>query len=317
MTAGLSGRLGVHSLEQYALTVPDLDEARHFYDAFGLVVEEEGGYALALRTDQAPHIWARLIKGPAKRLTYLRFGAYASDMTGLRDRLANEGIDEIERPAEAGSTDGFWFRDLNGVPIEVGVASKTTLDAKEPPHRIESRTAHRNAPLRGGVPQVRPLRLSHLLMFVPDVFAAVDFYGRVLGLRLSDSAGDGIAFMHAIHGCDHHLIAFAKSSGVGFHHSSWDVPAIEYVGLGAEQMRAAGFDKGWGMGRHVLGSNYFHYVRDPWGSYAEYSHDMDYIPAGIEWEASSPPPENATHLWAPDQPADFVFNYEADNGAMA
>ena len=54
---------------------------------------------------------------------------------------------------------------------------------------------------------------------------------------------------------------------------------IDDIGLGAMHMAGKGHSAGWGLGRHVLGSNYFHYVRDPWGSYAEYSCDIDYIPA--------------------------------------
>ena len=48
------------------------------------------------------------------------------------------------------------------------------------------------------------------------------------------------------------------------------------------------------MGRHVLGSNYFYYVRDPWGSYAEYSHDIDFVPAGSIWPAAIASPGVAT-----------------------
>ena len=75
-------------------------------------------------------------------------------------------------------------------------------------------------------------------------------------------------------------------------------------------MAEAGYSRGWGVGRHVLGSNYFFYVRDPWGSYAEYSFDIDYIPKEMDWEASYPAPENSIYLWGPDLPADFVTNYE-------
>jgi hypothetical protein len=73
----------------------------------------------------------------------------------------------------------------------------------------------------------------------------------------------------------------SQSTAAGFHHCSWDVASLEEVGLGAMQMLAEGWDRGWGVGRHVLGSNYFYYVRDPWGSYCEYSYDIDYIPAGL------------------------------------
>ena len=122
-------------------------------------------------------------------------------------------------------------------------------------------------------------------MFSPDVMGSVRFYTDTLGLRLSDHSGDGIAFLHGAHASDHHMLAFAKSDGPGLHHSSWDVATFDDVGLGMQQMVDRGHTQGWGVGRHVLGSNYFYYVRDPWGSFAEYSHDIDFIPADIDWHA--------------------------------
>jgi hypothetical protein len=77
------------------------------------------------------------------------------------------------------------------------------------------------------------------------------------------------------------------------------------------QMAARGHTRGWGPGRHIIGSNYFWYVQDPWGSFAEFSADIDYVPAGTRWNASDHPPEDAFYLWGPDPPADFVKNYEA------
>nr|WP_307169251.1 VOC family protein [Duganella sp. HH101] len=157
---------------------------------------------------------------------------------------------------------------------------------------------------------MRPTHLSHLLLFTPDVNAAVDFYCDVLGLRLSDRSGDIIAFVHSPHGSDHHLIAFAKSPAPGLHHTSWNVNSLDAVGLGAQQMAQAGYVDGWGLGRHVLGSNYFRYVRDPWGSYAEYSFDIDFIAAGVDWPAADYAPEDSLYVWGPTLPADFITNHE-------
>jgi len=50
-------------------------------------------------------------------------------------------------------------------------------------------------------------------------FARHQLYRDVLGLRLSDRSGDLVAFMHGIHGSDHHMIAFVKSDGPGLHQS--------------------------------------------------------------------------------------------------
>ena len=77
--------------------------------------------------------------------------------------------------------------------------------------------------------------------------------------------------------------------------------------LGAPVGRAP---QGWGMGRHVLGSNYFRYVRDPWGSYAEYSFDIDFVEPGSNWPAADHPPEDSLYVWGPSLPADFVTNFE-------
>jgi len=77
-------------------------------------------------------------------------------------------------------------------------------------------------------------------------------------------------------------------------------------------MNAAGYKHGWGTGRHVLGSNYFHYVQDPWGSFSEYSADIDYISEGKPWPSGDFPPEDSLYLWGPDVPSDFIFNTEVE-----
>ena len=119
-----------------------------------------------------------------------------------------------------------------------------------------------------------------------------------------------VAFLHAIHGSDHHILAFAQSTAPGLHHCSWDMSSINDIGLGAMHMARLGHTRGWGLGRHVLGSNYFHYVQDPWGSFAEYSCDIDYIAAAQPWEAKHHQPEDSFYLWGPEPPADFTTNLE-------
>ena len=190
------------------------------------------------------------------------------------------------------------------------VAEKSSPSEKAGQHNPSSPAGMQGSHARSKAPAVKPRRLAHILIFTADVPRAIDFYHRILGLRLSDRSGDGIAFMHGIHGSDHHMVAFAKSQGPGLHHLSWDVGSIHEVGLGAMQMADKGFHAGWGMGRHVLGSNYFHYVRDPWGSYAEYSSDIDYIPVDCEWPAADHPGHDAFYVWGPNPPADFAHNHE-------
>ena len=94
--------------------------------------------------------------------------------------------------------------------------------------------------------------------------------------------------------------------------SGWDMGSIGGIGLGAMQMAGRGYERGWGLGRHVLGSNYFHYVRDPWGSFAEYTADMDYVPVDEDWSAGVHDAEDSFYLWANAPPDDFARNYEIE-----
>lgn len=300
----------VHSLDHFALAVPGLADARAFYTDFGLDVKEEHD-GLGLYARGNPHRWGVVRTDTRKHLDWLSFGAHAEGLPRIAERLRKLGVDTIAAPSGA-PEGGLWFHDMDGLPVHVGAVAKSSPDGKSPftaPACAAGGT--RGAATRSAAPRVHPRRLSHVLRFTPDVLRAVAFYEDVLGMRLSDRSGDGIAFLHAVHGSDHHVVAFAKSSAPGYHHSSWDMGAIDEVGLGGMQMAAAGHKHGWGPGRHVLGSNYFWYVQDPWGSFAEYSADIDYVPAGTEWKAGDYPPEDAFYLWGPEPPPDFVTNHEA------
>lgn len=301
--------LGVHSLDHYCLAVPDLEVARRFYEAFGLVVRQADG-ALDLYTHAHPHRWARLIRGEAKKLVHISFGAFADAMPAHRAKLEQLGVVLLDSPP-ASQPGSLWFHDPHGTLIEIQPALRSAPSAKAEALDLTVRAGVRGAPLRDQVERVRPRRMAHALFFTPDVDSSIGFYTDALGLRLSDHPGP-VAFLHGVHGSDHHLIAFAISAaGIGFHHAAWDVANIQEVGAGGAQMARAGFARGWGVGRHVLGSNYFFYVRDPWGSYCEYSFDIDYIPVDQPWQATFPSSDNSLYLWGPDVPDDFITNHES------
>ena len=310
MTTGTTGDAcpAVHSVDEFVFSVPDLDQARHFYTSFGLDVQEVDG-GLALHTFGHPHRWARVLPGDAKHLLWLCLGIHAEDEERFVRLLAERGVARIAPPAGA-DPNGVWIEGPDATPILLRVAQKSSPSAPAPREFSGECDNRGRSPSRSQTQPVRPLYLSHILLFSADVDAARTFYEDLLGLRLSDQTASVIAFLHTPHGSDHHLIALAKSSGGGLHHSSWCVPSIDAVGLGAQQMAQAGYGQGWGVGRHVLGSNYFRYVRDPWGSYAEYSFDIDFVEAGATWPAADHPGEDSLYVWGPSLPEDFVVNYE-------
>jgi len=301
--------LAVHSIDHFALEVPDLEEARRFYGTFGLDVRDEAG-GLALYTFGHPHCWGRLFKAPAKRLHYISFGIFPEDEAAFAAHLDACGARRIDPPAGA-SADGIWFAGFDGLPLNVRVAEKATPDEKSVFLAQSAGPGECGAMANSAAPQTRPRRLSHFAIFTSDVVAATDWYERTLGLRLADGSGPVVAFLFGAHGSDHHLLALVGSTHRGLHHCSWDVGSVQEVGLGSAQMMRAGFKKGWGVGRHVLGSNYFYYATDPWGSHAEYSADIDFIPADCDWQANADHAlEDSFYLWGPDVPEGFVDNLE-------
>lgn len=311
MTSATSTRpdvLAVHSVDEFVFSVPALEEARHFYISFGLDARDEGD-ALALYTHGHPHRWARVVAGARKRLLWVSLGIHDADAPRFAQRLAERGITRIAPPAGA-DAEGLWIEGPDGLALQLKVARKSSPSQPAPREFAPACANQGRAPSRSTAQATRPLYLSHILLFSADVERARSFYEGVLGLRLSDKSGSAIAFLHTPHGSDHHLIALAQSDGGGLHHSSWCVPSIDAVGQGAQQMAEAGYARGWGMGRHVLGSNYFRYVRDPWGSYAEYSYDIDFVEAGNAWPAADHPSEDSLYVWGPELPADFIANHE-------
>lgn len=303
-------RYGIHSVDHFALEVPSLEEGSHFFNAFGLDVRQEDN-GLALRADGQPHVWARLFAGGRKHLAYLSLSCYREEFDGLCRQAQVAGALPADLNDRYVNAEGCWFYDPDGNLLQLKVGPKVTphVMSRSTPHEV--RPNERGMGNRSAAPKTRPRRLSHVMMFTPDIERAIAFWSEAFGLRLSDRGGDGVAFLHGRHGSDHHLVALVASSARGWHHSAWDVDGVDAVGRGGEQMREAGYTEGWGTGRHVLGSNFFHYVRDPWGSFAEFSADIDYVPMGARWPSAQHPAEDSLYQWGPPVPDYFISNSEA------
>jgi len=86
-----SDALGVHSLDQFVLAVPDANDAEEFYGNFGLDVAREGN-TLAIKTFGHHHRWGSVVEGKRKALHHLSFGCYADDLPRLRARIESAGV---------------------------------------------------------------------------------------------------------------------------------------------------------------------------------------------------------------------------------
>jgi len=301
--------MAVNSMLSFALTVPDLERGRRFYSAFGLMPGERGNM-LAFRCQGREQDQVLLLEGRRKRLNHLRFGTTEEGLAAIRARMKERTLAEIDATDPA-FNEGLWLKDPDGHPVCVLVEQAAPwrparpIDFNTPGHY--TRIGERACPADH---QVRPHRLGHVLLHTPDVRRMIDFYSSVLGMRLSDRVDEIIAFMHLAGGGDHHVVAFLQSDRPGFHHASFEVASPDEIGIGARRVLDAGYRNGWGLGRHVIGSNFFHYVRDPWNSLAEYFCDIDQIPADGSWHPENHPKDDALYRWGPPVPEDFGANFE-------
>ena len=301
--------MSVRSFLHYALEVPDQTVGQRFYEDFGLVDGTERGDAVRLRPEGLVRESVLLYGGARKRLHHLCYGAPGPDFVRVRESLRRAGVREMDAPRGA-PEGGIWVRDPDGNAVNVRDEALPEAPGEAPltlngPGYVQ-REAARGYPERGL--RVTPRKLGHVLLFTPDMERLMRFYTEALGLKLSDRSRGIIAFLRC--NTDHHTLALLSSHAPGFHHASFQVGSVDEIAMGAVRMAERGWQPGWGLGRHVIGSNFFYYLRDPWGSFSEYYFDLDYIPEGCAWEPRDFPPEDSLYVWGPPCPADFGENKE-------
>jgi catechol 2,3-dioxygenase-like lactoylglutathione lyase family enzyme len=249
-----------------------------------------------------------------KSLHHIALGTNADEIDGMKHSLEADSV-RLEDPPDGDVPGGLWFRDPDGLLVNVSVADDVPARGDPDPQLNINGHAHRHN-ARGCAEQpyvARPRRLGHVLLFTTDVVAKVDFYTRHLGMKLSDTmGGDVVAFLRNGNGGDHHVIALAKSEKPGFHHASFEFGTVDDIGVATANMADKGHRHCWGFGRHVVGSNYFHYFRDPWGSLVEHFTDIDVIDGDADWKPQDWDLEDNLCRWSTEPaPDDFLRNSDA------
>lgn len=306
----------VLSLQHLALSVPDLKVGADFYTTFGMNMAE-GQNALGFRCDNKSHDEIMLFEaGQSRKFNHLSFATDADGLKAIENRLKDKNIEQLSKPF-ADAPDGIWFRDPDGNYINVHEAEADERIAEPIPPVNRPGVIQRSA-LRGcPKPDIsaRPRRLGHMILFTPNVPRQMKFYTDVLDMQVSDTIVEEYgAFLRTDGDSDHHVVGFLQSNAPGFHHVSFEMGSIDEAELGAMRLFGKGYKHAWGPGRHAIGSNYFHYFRDPWNGMAEYFFDIDYIPQNSDWKSEDWTKKDGMFLWSADgpPPPDFGKNYEAD-----
>lgn len=299
----------------FVLSVPDIAPGVKFYTDAGLEAAVDGNIARFTCAGQKRECITLIGGAPRKTLHHLVLRADRSRFDEVRRAVPANGGQLIDAPAGFGS-DGLWLKDQHGLCIRLlDAPADAPLKAAPEPFEINAPgrivRQNRSAMLaKKKQPDVKPLRLGHVMLFTPNVPKSIQFFSDALGMGLADKAQETIAFMCARRESDHHVVAFAQSPGFGFHHCSLFVPTPDDVGRGGRALVLKGNKANWGFGRHTIGSNFFHYIQDPWGSWFEYYTDMDYISDYAHWTPTNYGMEDSLENWGPDLPHDFVHNYE-------
>lgn len=274
----MDNTLRVHRFTGYGLEVPDVAVAEQFFGSFGMDTQRTDAL-LQMRSQRAvtkkedPEIL--VMKGGAqKRLQHLAFGVRQEDLPRFDEHLRGMGVSPSSPPFGA-VRDGLWFQDPWGTWICL-VPTVPSLYAPPPALSAEPRIDRHLWQELNRV--VKPQKLGHMLMFTQDWAKAEAFFVEALGLRVADRAAGKVSFLSAGVGPrDHHCFGLINSTHRGFQHGSFRVDSFDDLGFGGLQMFKAGYKEGFGVGRHAIASNLFHYTRDPWGSWIEYYADMDQI----------------------------------------
>lgn len=287
--------MALHRVNYLVREVPNFDEACAFYREFGLTEGEAGTFSSLVGGEQ---LFLRPAATP--RVVAIGVGADArSDLDDTADRLAAAGFSSTQENEMLAAVEP-----VTGIRIEVKVTER--LPKESPPRS-------------GGVPDradlvpredVRPVRLGHVVMGCPDVVEGERFFREGLGMHLSDYVIGG-PFMRFE--TDHHNIVLVPAPMTVLHHTAWKVRSVDEIGYGGAQMvRRHPHRHAWGLGRHAASANYFWYLRDPAGAFAEYYYsEMDELAdTPTFWDPVPGAEELPTAVWS-SPPVDYVLVPEA------
>jgi catechol 2,3-dioxygenase-like lactoylglutathione lyase family enzyme len=239
----------------------------------------------------APGRYLTLLPGATTALREVTFDVADGYPFGELERRAAEhglSLDQVAADADGGA--GAAITDPAGLRLVCRPAGSAAAAALTP------------SPLR-------PRRLGHVNVKVPDPPATAELLTGTLDLKLSEQIGQGIYFFRF--GSEHHNMGVRGGAGrPDVHHLGFEVAGWDSYRAICDHLADLGHKVEYGPGRHGPGHNFFVYLRDPSsGLRLELYSDM----AHIHDEASYTPPRwemsdrgNTVNRWGPAPPESFL-----------
>lgn len=256
-----------------------------FLTDFGLVrLDNTPGDSIFFRARGTSAYCVEIV--PSDRDYFIGSGFFATSRDDLEKLSAASG-QPIEPTGKPGGGERVRLTDPDGNEVDVifgmdvpaPLPARTELIAANTPD-VKNRI---NMGVRTEVVPTPVHRLGHIVLFATDFAASVDWYQKWIGILPTDvlTTADGVpcgGFFRVNRGekpADHHNLAIFAAEQKGVHHVSMETLDIDEIGQGNQYLQAKGWDHFWGMGRHILGSQFFDYWLDPTGLEWEHYADGD------------------------------------------
>ncbi|MFD1310405.1 VOC family protein [Streptomyces kaempferi] len=295
---------------------PDLNRAEVFARDFGFAIAARTEGELWLRGTFAGSPCMVIRRGRASRFIGPAFrAAERADLDRLA-RATGSTVRDIDVP---GGGQSVTLLDPSGLPVRVvHCAEQLPALPEQEPLILNFGTDHRrtNATQRPPREPSRIQRLGHVVLETRVFARTLDWYLDTLGMIVSDflfldgqrGRGPTMTFIRCDQGSvavDHHTLALHLGPGTGYVHSAYQVTDLDSIAAGGEYLAERGYQRSWGIGRHIQGSQLFDYWRDPDHFMLEHFADGDLFSCDLEpgW---APMSASGLAQWGPPVTRDFL-----------
>jgi hypothetical protein len=295
---------------------PDLVRAGAFARAFGFSTVLHTAEELHLRGTDAGTACVVIRKGPRSRFVG---PVFAADGDADVVRLADATGATVRPLPEAIGGVGVTLTDPNGLPVRAVAGTHALPELlTQQPHifNFGHEVRRTNATQRPPREPARVQRLGHVVLQSTKYMDSLNFYLDHFGLIVSDflyysgqrDRGPVMSFIRCDRGStptDHHTLAMVLGPANRYVHSAYQVCDLDAIAAGGEYLKELGYQRSWGIGRHIQGSQIFDYWRDPDGFMVEHFSDGDLFDATLEpgW---APLTASGLAQWGPPVTKDFL-----------
>jgi hypothetical protein len=306
----------VHDLAWLEFQKPDLVRAEAFAHAFGFATVLRTSDELQLRGTDAGAPCVVIRRGPKSRFVGTAFKA--ADEADVRRLAKASGAVPRALPDTIGGL-AVDLLDPSGIPVHV-VAGTHRLAAlplqAAQTFNFGNELRRTNATQRPSRRPARVQRLGHVVLQTTKYLEALNWYLDQLGMIVSDflfypgqrDRGPTMSFIRCDRGetpADHHTVAIALGPTNRYVHSAYQVCDLDALAASGEYLKDRGYQRSWGIGRHIQGSQIFDYWRDPEGFLVEHFSDGDMFDCTLQpgW---APFTGSGLAQWGPPVTKDFL-----------